>query len=844
MNRSSQHSVRIDGREVQLPCRSSLLAEALAAGIYIPHLCSHPDLPPARRLQPVAAVFRAGERVAADGSWSDGGPGCGLCVVEVEGAGEPQCACELEAAPGMAVSTDTQALRSLRQEKLARILARHPHACLTCAQKEGCSREPCSSSVPVAERCCSLLGRCELEKLAAHVGISPGTPRYVPRGLPPEDIGGLFASAPELCVGCLRCVRACTDLKGVGALGFVVREGAHVVGRLADTSAESGCRFCGACVEVCPTGALTDRGPATGEREERLVPCRSRCPAGVDVPRFLRAIARGRLEEAARVSRDRLPLPRVLGYVCFPACEDGCRRSELGGRISVRRLRRTVFENAAFTATAWPEPARAGRQVAVIGSGPAGLSAAQFLLRMGHRVTIFEAAPEAGGLLRHGIPAYRLPREVLQQDLADIAAAGVEIRTSMALGRDFDLESLRSDGFAAVLLAAGAGAAKPLELPGSDLDGIQSGVAFLQQTACGSFAARTLAGRSVLVIGGGNVAVDAARTALRCGASGVAVACLEAAEQMPAHRSEIEAARAEGVEFHAAWGPVAFLGGNGSVRGVRFVRCTSVFDASGRFAPRFDENVTREVPAQAVIVAIGQEADAALRSHPGLEFRENGALRAGASDCRTGIEGVFACGDLVLGPSSVVRAVASGRLAAECIDRFLGGTGEVPSILEPETPPQWIGPRPGFAAAARLDPVEVPAARRIACFGSIEATLPPAAAESEAGRCLQCDLRLRLSPPVLPPLHWRPLTEREVAKVPGVAGVYQLLGPDRIPLKIAGTADLARALRGELQSGSAAPCFIFDVDPMYTKRESELLQQFLALHGRMPGGQDGLDELF
>jgi len=467
--------VTIDGREVELPAGRSLLAGALEAGIYIPHLCFHRDLPPARDAQPAEAVYRGGERIEGDGSGGEGSrrdesvesaprcaadsvrpiernrrcspsyiedfaievepnmrcrwdaetrshpfaspePGCGLCVVEVEGEVEPVASCALEVSAGMVVRTTGTDLEELRRQHLALILAHHPHACIICAQKEGCSREPCSTSVAVEERCCPLLGRCELEKVAAYIGVPDDTPRYVPRGLESETFGELYVFDAELCVACLRCVRVCSDVKGVGALGFVYRDGDKVVGRTGPTDHEDQCRFCGACVEICPTGALTDSKAGSGVREEWLVPCGSSCPAGVDVPRFLRAVAGGRLEEAARVSLDRLPLPNTLGRVCFHPCEDGCRRAELGGPLSVCRLRRHIFEQVDFPEPTWPTNGN-GTRVAVIGSGPAGLAAAHFLRRLGREVTIFEAKPKAGGMLRYGIPEYRLPRATLDKDL-------------------------------------------------------------------------------------------------------------------------------------------------------------------------------------------------------------------------------------------------------------------------------------------------------------------------------------------------------------------------------------------------------------------------------------------
>jgi NADPH-dependent glutamate synthase beta subunit-like oxidoreductase/NAD-dependent dihydropyrimidine dehydrogenase PreA subunit len=841
MGEGMTHTITINGQELEVAEGGTVLAAALRAGIYIPHLCHHADLPPARGRAPAEQVWRAGERIAHDGG-DDPHDGCGLCVVEVAGWDEPVASCDLVASDGLEIATDTPALRARRWEKLAAILAHHPHACITCAQKEGCSREPCSSSVPSGERCCPLLGRCEFEKLAAHVGVPPETARYVPRGLRGWQ-DALFAWEPELCVGCLRCVRACSDLKGVGILGWVISGGDVVVGHLSAEGSVSDCRYCGACVEVCPTGAITDRDVPVAQREERLVPCRCSCPAGVDVPRFLRAVAAGRLDEAARVSLDRLPLPNVLGRVCFHPCESLCRRTEIGGALSVCRVRRHVFDAVEQAADAWPEAADTGKRVAVIGSGPAGLSTAHFLRRKGHRVTVFEADAHLGGMLRHGIPEYRLPRNVLQRDLDLIVGHGVEIRAGTTVGRDVELAALRQDGFHAVLVAAGLGAAKPLAVAGVDLDGVLYGVPFLREVAAGSHSGTAFGGRRVVVIGGGNVAVDAGRSALRLGAGSVTLVCLESRDEIPAYPSEVEEARAEGIEILDAWGPDEILGDGGEVAGLRLVRCTSVFDGRGRFAPTFDRDTTREIEADTVIVAIGQQVERPLRDQTGLDFDARGLLVVDGDGLAAG-DGVWGSGDVALGPSSVVEAVASARRAACSIDRHLGGDGEIPSILEPEQLGQWLGLDHGFAARPRVTPALEDPARRISSFSGVEDTLESAVALAEAGRCLQCDLRLQISPPVLPPPPWLELTHDAVAGVPETEGVYQLLGDDRVAVKIAGTPNLRQALAEELAADAGPPFFVYDLDPMYTKRESELIQQFLAAHGRMPDAGDELDDLF
>jgi hypothetical protein len=346
------------------------------------------------------------------------------------------------------------------------------------------------------------------------------------------------------------------------------------------------------------------------------------------------------------------------------------------------------------------------------------------------------------------------------------------------------------------------------------------------------------------VIGGGNVAVDAGRSALRLGAASVTLVCLEARDEMPAYPSEVEEARDEGIEVCDRWGPDEILGDGGAVTGIRLVRCTSVFDGDGRFAPTYDHDTTMEIDADTVIVAIGQEVEGRLRDQPGLEFDHRGLLMVDGDALSAGGV-VWGSGDLVLGPASVVDAVASARKAACAIDRHLGGSGEIPTILEVEQPERRLGLDHGFAGRSRVTPGIEDPERRILGFSGVERTFDRAAVLAEAGRCLQCDLRLHISPPVLPPPPWLELSRDAVAGVPESEGVYQLLGDDRIAIKIAGTPNLRRALDGELAEDAPPPFFMYDQDPMYTKRESELIQQFLAAHGRMPSsGDDDLDDLF
>ena len=300
-------NLTVNGNSISAEPGETILEAALREGIYIPNLCYHPDLPPSGEQPPVDAVFRGGDRfVHTEGSEPYGG--CGLCVVEVSGKNEAVRACSTKAEEGMAVLTDTDALNRERKRRLKELLTKHPHACLTCAQREGCTREPCSTNVPVEERCCPNWGHCEVQKISEFVGIPEDTPRWIPTALPVLK-EPLFNRDYNLCIGCTRCVRACRELRGIEAIGYVVDEqGRVVVGSVAPDLKESGCRFCTACVEVCPTGALTDRDLKFQDKTSALVPCRSECPAGNRHPQLLEADRSG----AGKGRRSRDPAVRSV----------------------------------------------------------------------------------------------------------------------------------------------------------------------------------------------------------------------------------------------------------------------------------------------------------------------------------------------------------------------------------------------------------------------------------------------------------------------------------------------------------------------------------------------------
>lgn len=843
--------LRIDDIEVEVEDGKTILEAARDADIYIPTLCSHPDLSQLKGLEPVELVYRGAEKVVGDpkpSSDSEEADGCRLCIVEVQGQDGFVTSCNTPASEGMVVVTQSPELKAKRQDLLMPYVSTHPHACLTCAQREGCVREPCSSNVPVDERCCPQLGRCEFEKLVAYVGVKPETPKYSPLGLPVLDQEPLFKRDFNLCIGCARCVRACTDLREVGVLGFVFKNGSRVVGLKGPTPMESDCRFCGACVEVCPTGALVDKDPrAVIDKEAVLVPCRDACPAGVDIPRYLRLAAEERHDEAFTVLQERLPLfSRSLGRICLRLCEDACRRGEINEPVAICALKRYVTEKGTSALQGAGDPT--GKKVAVVGGGPAGLTAAYYLARAGHAVTVIESEPKLGGMLRIGIPMYRLPREVVDQDVADLEALGVEVRTGKTVGKDMTFQEIM-DGHDAVLLAVGLGLSRKIPVEGMDNPEVLWGLDFLRAVNKGEKADIK---ERVVVIGGGNVAIDVGLTARRVGPGDVKVelACLESRDIMPASEWEIEEAQEEGIGINCSWGPKRVIFEDRAVKGIELKRCTSVFDETGRFNPAYDESETTTLDCDTLLVAIGQASDLDFLGDPSPIEVQRGVIKVDRDTLQSSVPKVFAAGDLVKMPGSVVDAIASGRRAASSIDKYLGGSGEVDEVLvDTGTPSPSIGKIEGFGQQARACPVqlEFEDPGRKDGFDEVYACIENGQALTEADRCLKCDLRLLMSEVPWPPSKILALTEESMASVPEAEGVYQLYDEERNILAIKGVDDLAKALKGFLEDPGKVAFFDFEEDKLFSKRENELLQQYMQVHGRMPegaGGDDDLDDLF
>jgi heterodisulfide reductase subunit A len=481
-------------------------------------------------------------------------------------------------------------------------------------------------------------------------------------------------------------------IRGDGKGGYHAK--IHQKPKYVDESACTGCRQCEmACNVAVPDEfnadlvsrraafiAFPQAVPKKAVIERAGVsPCSNECPAGIKAHGYVARVRAGQYEEAFDLVLETTPLVGSLGRACYAPCEEQCTRGELEGPLPIRRLKRFVADRHYGQAQPKPiaRPAPNGKRVAVVGSGPAGLTAAWQLARKGYGVKIFEAAEKPGGMLRLGIPAYRLPNEVVDDDIANVTAIGVEIATNTRIE---DVGKLKDEGFDAVLLATGTHKAVQLRVPGEDLNGIQSALTFLANVKLGNKV--DVAGKRVLVIGGGNVAIDAARSARRLGAASVDQASLETCELMPAHDWEVKEAQAEGITLHDGWGVHAFSG-DGRVQHAELKACSAVFDPTGRFAPQYNESKRKMIDCDVVIVAAGMSADTDAF---GLRTNGNRTLAADPGTLQTEVPYVFAAGDVVTGPTMITTAVGQGRRAAFMIDRYLQGQELDPSLFETPLP--------------------------------------------------------------------------------------------------------------------------------------------------------------
>jgi len=468
--------------------------------------------------------------------------------------------------------------------------------------------------------------------------------------------------------------------------------------------------------------------------------CSNACPANVNIPGFVSLVAEGRYDEALRFHRERNPLASICARVCFHPCERKCMRATLDGPLAIRQVKRFMVEQE--TTPQLPEirenAENARRKVAIVGSGPAGLSAAYFLARLGYKPVVFEAEPKAGGMLVQAIPAYRLPRKELAREVAMIEGMGVHFEYGKALGRDFTLQSLRDEGYEAVFVAVGAPRGMGIGVPGEDGPGVYDGLSFLKDY---NLHGTARVGKNVAVIGGGNAAIDAARTAIRLGAESVKILYRRTRAEMPAWSEEIDAADLEGIEIMTLVAPEEILrDAEGNVTGVRCTRMAlGDYDRSGRRQPVAGHDPAFVVEADTVIAAIGQKLDAAavLDGTP-IELDRRGYLAADRKTGRTSVDWVFTGGDAMTGPSSVVEAIGAGERAAAGIDELLTGANHAFWRRDIE-PPTSFDPDADPVPVERHTIEELPVAQRVKSFDEVELGWAAEVALAEAKRCLRCD---------------------------------------------------------------------------------------------------------
>ena len=475
--------------------------------------------------------------------------------------------------------------------------------------------------------------------------------------------------------------------------------------------------------------------PGLFEKREGDPPCRLNCPASVNAAAYVGLIAQGKFAQALDVIRQHMPFPGVCGRVCHHPCEAECNRGDYDKPVSIATLKRAAAEYGRVDGTTPSIQEKHAHSIAIIGSGPAGLTAAYDLRRKGYQVTVFEKESEPGGMIRAAIPFYRLPREVVDQDIRDILDIGIEMQLNVEVGKDISLRELEMY-YDAILIAVGTQKSIMLKIEGIENEGVFWGVDYLRRVKS-EFLPEI--GEKVVVIGGGNVAVDAARTSLRLGAKEASLVCLESREQMPAHAWEINPAIEEGLSIYNCLGPGRIVGDkNHKAVGIEMKRVKSLFDADGRFNPLFSDEPECFLEADTIIISIGQAADTYfLGALEGIELDNRKLIDVDPVSLETGRTGIFASGDVVSGPKSIVDAVNAGHEAAESIHRFLNGIDLHQNRIREQVQLPMPEGMPVYDYERHV-PEKPEAEERVEDFREEQYGLSREEAISEAKRCLNC----------------------------------------------------------------------------------------------------------
>lgn len=672
----SRVKLQINGYMIEAMEGQNLLQAALNAGIYIPHLCYHPDLTPLGN--------------------------CKLCAVEIEGEANIVQACETTVKAGMVVHTKSEAVKKLRMTALELILASHPKDCTSCDKYLNCEFQALMQYMGVVHARFR-----EIEKENTKIAMSDS----------------LIKKEMQRCIQCGRCVRVCEEVRGVGALTFNKKNGETYIGIKKDKPIlETECMYCGACVEVCPTGAIQDvKGifPANVSRNLSLVPCKNECPAHTDIPMYVRLVKEGKYSDAVSVIREKLTFPHSLGYICSHVCESACKRTYLNESISIREIKKFAVENdkdKTWRKNVFRNQPN-GKKVAIVGGGPAGMTAAYYLTKKGYKTEVYERQERPGGMLSYGIPKYRLPQEIVDEEIAILKEEGIIVHTKAEI---MSLDQLADQGYDSILLAVGASKGKRPPTFHKKWENAIDAVDFCRMSCEGKL---QKLGESVIVYGGGNVGFDCARIAKKLGVKEVYIVCMETREQMLAAPEEIKCGLQEGIQILNSRVIEKLEESGDALSGLTLTGIKSFkFTQNGLELEKI-EGSEEFLKIDTLIFATGQQPD--LIAKFDIELVSN-SFASVNKEMMTNQEGVFAAGDVIYGTKSVVEAIASGRQAAMQMDKYLEGDGDIEEILYKRNKLD-----PNIRTVAQFGKLE-----RIDCFKDTNA------ASCEAKRCLQCDLRV------------------------------------------------------------------------------------------------------